>query len=172
MHNEPCPYYNFTGNKVQSEVEAYQVLQENGVPVPQLLDYSYDGQYLVKEYLDAPCGHEWVAGGQQSETIIRELFMISGRLREKGINIDYFPTNFVITGDGLFYVDYEINPYQLMWSLEEWGIYYWANCAGMAEYMRSGDWRGINQCADSGIPIKAPFEAQVNIWKRKYSTLL
>ena len=43
-----------------------------------------------------------------------------------GLNIDYYPTNFVLDKDGvLYYVDYECNSYSEEWSFENWGIKHW-----------------------------------------------
>lgn len=171
MHNEPCPYYSFSDNKVQLEVLAYQRLKAVGVPIPELITYDLEGQYLVKAYVDGVVGHEWVARGGQDEAIIAQLFSMASKLRTHALNIDYFPPNFVIAGENLYYIDYETNPYSDEWSLDQWGIYYWANQAGMAAYARSGDWSGINQTVDSGVPIKAPFESQVAQWKSMFRFL-
>ncbi len=168
MHNEPCPYYTFPDNKVQMEVQAYQKLQQLGIPVPELLWFDAEQNCLVKEYIEGASGHHWLSWGEADESVIEQLFSISNRLRAHGLNIDYFPANFVIARGRLYYVDYEINPYSDAWSLDQWGIYYWANQAGMAEYARSRDWRGINENASSGIPIKAPFEEKVRKWKAKF----
>lgn len=46
--------------------------------------------------------------------------------KEAGLNIDYYPTNFVVQNDQLFYIDYECNPYMEEWNLENWGIQYWS----------------------------------------------
>ncbi len=43
-----------------------------------------------------------------------------------GLNIDYFPTNFVVRDGLLWYVDYECNGYMDDWSFENWGIRYWS----------------------------------------------
>ena len=97
MHNEPYPYYNtFFGNRVQLEVRAYQILQQLGIPIPELLGFDLEQQYLVKTYIDGPCGHEWLAQDGQDETIIEQLFSIASKLRAHDLNIDYFPANFVI----------------------------------------------------------------------------
>jgi len=168
MHNEPCPYYQFTGNKVEAEVQAYQRLQAIGIPLPELLDFNPEQQYLIKTYCEGLSGAEWLANGGQDEDIIQQLFLMAQKLRIHNLNIDYFPANFVINLKKIYYIDYEVNPYQDKWSLEQWGIYYWANREGMAEYHNSGNWQGINQRAGSGMPIKAPFEKQVEKWKAKY----
>lgn len=168
MHYEPCPYYSFSGNKVELEVGAYNHLKKCGIPVPELLCYNVDNNYLVKEFIDGICGDEWAAEGSRNEEVIRQLFDIYKHVRGHNINIDYFPANFVISGSKLFYIDYEINPYSYEWGLEEWGIYYWANCNGMAEYIKDKSWTEINISADSGKPIRAPFEEIVKEWKNKF----
>jgi TP53 regulating kinase and related kinases len=170
MHNEPYPCYTSSGNRVQLEVRAYQTLQQLGIPIPELLGFDLEQQYLVKKYIDGPCGHEWLAQDGQDETIIEQLFSIASKLEAHDLNIDYFPANFVIAQGGVYYVDYEINPYSDDWSLEQWGIYYWANRAGMAQYARSEDWRCINESVNPRMPIKAPFEAQVRKWMTKYKS--
>ena len=42
-----------------------------------------------------------------------------------GLNIDYYPTNFVPYGGVLYYIDYECNPYAPQWDFEHWGMQYW-----------------------------------------------
>ena len=44
-----------------------------------------------------------------------------------GINIDYFPTNFVVQDGEIYYIDYECNQYMEEWSFENWGIKYWSH---------------------------------------------
>ena len=41
------------------------------------------------------------------------------------LNIDYYPSNFVINGDLLYYIDYECNEYMDEWSFSNCGIKYW-----------------------------------------------
>lgn len=47
-------------------------------------------------------------------------------VREKGLNIDYYPTNFVPQGGTLYYIDYECSAYMEQWDFEHWGVQYWA----------------------------------------------
>jgi TP53 regulating kinase and related kinases len=172
MHNEPCPYYNFTDNKVKLEVDAYNVLQKVGIPVPELFGFDVEQQYLVKAYLEGLSGLEWLARGGQDEAIIEQLFLMANKLQAHHLNIDYFPANFVIVKGKIYYIDYEINPYSEEWSLCNWGIYYWANRAGIEKFVRSGDWTSMNERTNSGIPIKAPFEEQVRNWREKFGIIV
>ena len=45
--------------------------------------------------------------------------------RKKNLNIDYYPTNFVVMDGLLYYIDYECNEYMEEWSLENWGLNQW-----------------------------------------------
>ena len=45
--------------------------------------------------------------------------------KRQGLNIDYFPTNFVPWGGTLYYIDYECNAYMEQWDFEHWGAQYW-----------------------------------------------
>lgn len=168
MHYEPCPYYSFSGNKVKLEVDAYNCLKNCDIPIPDLLFHDAGKEYLVKAFIDGICGDEWAASGLHNDEIIEQLFNIYHHARTNNINIDYFPANFVISGGELFYIDYEVNPYSYEWGLEEWGIYYWANSEGMDAYMKYKEWNKINISADSGKPIRQPFEEKVAVWKNKF----
>ena len=47
------------------------------------------------------------------------------KLYAANTNIDYYPTNFVVQADRLYYIDYECNAYMEEWSFEAWGLQYW-----------------------------------------------
>ncbi|MDP4176152.1 MAG: hypothetical protein Q8933_19385 [Bacteroidota bacterium] len=164
MHNEPCPYYSFKDNKVKLEVKAYEILKQIGIRIPRLISYDEDKAYLIKEYIEGKNGIEWLAFEAMDEEIISELFEMSFRLKGNKLNIDYFPPNFVIGQDGLYYIDYEVNPYDERWSLEKWGLYFWANRKGMAEYHKDGNWMHIIEDPDNGLPPKEPFEKTIKDW--------
>ena len=44
---------------------------------------------------------------------------------EKNVNLDWYPSNFIDFNDTLYYIDYEISPYEDKWTFENWGINYW-----------------------------------------------
>jgi len=49
-------------------------------------------------------------------------------------NIDYFPTNFVLQNNELYYIDYECNEYMEEWNFENWGIKYWSKTPEFLDY--------------------------------------
>ena len=58
------------------------------------------------------------------------------KARKAGLNIDYFPTNFVIRDGMIWYVDYECNEYMEEWNFENWGIKYWSRTPEFEEYVK------------------------------------
>lgn len=57
-------------------------------------------------------------------------------LYQARINIDYFPTNFVVQNGELFYIDYECNDYMDEWNFENWGIKYWSKTPEFLQYVK------------------------------------
>lgn len=168
MHNEPCPYYQFGDNKVLLEMNAYQQLRHSGIKVPELLDYNPARKYIVKEYIDGTVASDIIARDKVSDSIFEQLFKMFHLAKNKNINIDYFPSNFVWQGNHLFYIDYECNPYMGEWDLLNWGIYYWINNDGFKKYLSTGDILYINESLESGIPIKNQLYKRVEELKCKF----
>ncbi|WP_018249550.1 protein kinase family protein [Orenia marismortui] len=168
MHDEPCPYYDFQDSKVKCEISDYKRLK-NLIKMPQLIEYNLEEEYLIKEYIDGPIVAELIAKKQLSEAMVERIFKIFKIMKEAKMNIDYFPTNFVVSNKELIYVDYEFNDYDPQWDLINWGIYYWANIKGMKEYLETGKISKADQAVDSGLPDKETFEEQVQKWINKYN---
>ena len=169
MHDEPCDYYQFGTNKVESEIYAYKILKEMGLNIPTLVHSDSHKNYLIKEFLDGPTAAQWIIDGGESSVVLPELFSMAAKSRTSGFNIDYFPTNFIVGSDHLYYIDYEINVYDPQWDLINWGLYYWANRNGLSDYFKSGDHLSINLSSESGKPITEPFREIVDGWIELYS---
>lgn len=169
MHDEKSSYYHFASDKLSVEINAYNKLLELGINIPQLLNYNLEKQYLIKEFIDGQTGAEMIADNKICEKTISQLFGMSDITKKVNLNIDYFPTNFVIRKDILYYIDYEINLYSDEWNFENWGIYYWANSKGFKEFLKTGDPVSINRNLEKGIPFKIPFGEQIKEWIELYS---
>lgn len=169
MHDEPVAYYTFHDSKTKLEIGAYERLSKLNLKIPKLYEFDFDRQFLVKEFIDGTVASEFISLGKISDTAIGQMFEMSEKLKNENINIDYFPTNFVIRNDEIFYIDYETNSYLEEWNFLNWGIYYWANSEGMKRYLETGDSGAINEFPEKGIPHKREFENQVNLWKQKFN---
>ncbi len=58
-----------------------------------------------------------------------------GKLYPLNLNIDYFPTNFVVQNGKIYYIDYECNNYMGEWNFENWGIKYWSKTPEFLKYI-------------------------------------
>lgn len=124
IHHEPCEYYNF-GNKLEAELNDYNRLCAVGIRVPRLLDVDRERERILKEYIDGRTVAELVSSGKLTDRHIADVKRMCELLYAAGLNIDYYPTNFIDTADGLYYIDYECNAYSDEWNFENWGSKYW-----------------------------------------------
>ena len=60
---------------------------------------------------------------------------MAAQTKAAGLNIDYFPTNFVIRGGLIWYIDYECNDYTEEWNFGNWGIRYWSRTPEFEAYL-------------------------------------
>ncbi len=135
LHHEPCDYYQF-GDKFQSELRDYQTLLGLGVPMPGLLEADAETERIRKEYIRGETALELVRGDRLDPRYLEQIRKLCVRLYAGGVNIDYFPTNFVLRDGTLYYVDYECNVYSDQWNFENWGIQYWSRTPAFEEYVR------------------------------------
>ena len=75
--------------------------------------------------MDGPTAAQLVEQNALPETCLAQVRALSEQLRALGMNIDWYPTNFILQTDKLYYVDYECNNYMDQWSFERWGVQYW-----------------------------------------------
>ena len=127
IHHEPCEYYQF-GDKLAAEQYDYARLLAVGIPMPRLLDVDVENERILKEYLKAlerlkhPSDSDIL---EQVKACVLALKAMCARLYPAKLNIDYYPNNFVLSVDRLYYVDYECNDYSPEWDFEHWGAQYW-----------------------------------------------
>ena len=124
IHHEPCDYYQF-GDKLASELRDYQRLKAVGIPMPALLEVDGNRERILKEYIAGNTVAQLVKEGRMREDYFRQMEELCRVLYPAGLNIDYFPTNFVVRDGRLYYIDFECNEYQPQWDFENWGSRYW-----------------------------------------------
>lgn len=124
IHHEPCDYYTF-GDKIQSELRDYERLTQVGVCMPRLLDVDIAKERILKEYIVGDTISNIVARGEMKPEYLEQVKQMCNLLYPAGLNIDYYPTNFVVQDGILYYIDYECNPYSDQWNFENWGSQYW-----------------------------------------------
>lgn len=136
IHHEPCDYYTF-GNKIEAEKNDYQRLQSAGIRIPKMLDIDIENERIIKEYIDGDTVFDMVKNDTGVELYLPQVRKMASLAKEAGLNIDYFPTNFVAQNGLLYYIDYECNVYMDEWSFENWGVKYWSKTPEFTEYLNS-----------------------------------
>ena len=135
IHHEPCDYYQF-GDKLASELGDYEKLTAIGIPMPRLLAVDREQERLLKEYISGDTIFDLVEQDRMNPEYVAQMEEMCVRLYAAETNIDYFPTNFVVREDKLWYVDYECNPYMEQWDFQHWGIRYWYKTPEFLQYLQ------------------------------------
>ena len=135
IHHEPCDYYQF-GDKLASELADYRRLFEVGIPMPKLLDVDHAQERILKEYIDGSTIYNLVLSDGVTEDHFAQVKAMCELLYPQSLNIDYFPTNFVVQDGKLYYIDYECNGYMAQWNFENWGISYWSKTEVLLQYAK------------------------------------
>lgn len=134
IHHEPCDYYTF-GDKIAAEQGDYIRLQNAGIPLPQMLDIDIPNERILKEYIPGPTIFQLVKEDRVKPEYFHQVRHMAWLAQQANLNIDYFPTNFVVWDDRLWYVDYECNSYDPRWNFENWGNDYWWKSPTFLDYV-------------------------------------
>ena len=135
IHHEPCDYYTF-GNKIEAELHDYERLQKAGIRVPELLAVDREAERIVKTYIQGNTIFDFVRNGLSVDPYLIQVREMAKQAKAAGLNIDYFPTNFVVQDGLIWYVDYECNEYMDEWNFENWGIKYWSQTPEFEDYLK------------------------------------
>ena len=110
--------------------------------------YSYlaesgNNRYVLKQIHHEPCEfidgdtiYQLVLEDKMKTDYIEQLHRMCALLYAANTNIDYFPTNFVVHNEEIYYVDFECNDYMEEWNFENWGVKYWSKTPEFLQYVK------------------------------------
>lgn len=124
IHHEPCDCYSF-GNKIEAEYNDYNRLINTNLSVPRMIDIDFGNERILKEYIEGPDIATLVKKKLMKENYYSQIEEMAQMLKEQNLNIDYYPTNFIVQNDKLYYIDYECNSFMEQYSYHTWGRQYW-----------------------------------------------
>ena len=124
IHHEPCDCYSF-GNKIEAEYNDYNRLINTNLSVPRMIDIDFGNERILKEYIEGPDIATLVKKKLMKENYYSQIEEMAQMLKEQNLNIDYYPANFIVQNDKLYYIDYECNTYMEEYSYQVWGKQYW-----------------------------------------------
>jgi len=136
IHHEPCAYYRF-GNKIEAEVNDYRRLTAVGIRLPMMLEIDLKRERILKEYVEGDTIYDLVLQDRMIPEYLTQVQHMASLLFDSNMNIDYFPTNFVVHNGELFYIDFECNQYMEEWNFENWGMKYWSKTPEFLEYVKN-----------------------------------
>lgn len=135
IHHEPCDYYQF-GNKIESEIRDYNRLKSVGIRMPAMLEVDVENERILKEFIEGDTVYNLVLKDKMKSVYMEQLQEMCAALYAANLNIDYFPTNFVVHDDKIYYVDFECNDYIEKWNFQNWGIKYWSKTPEFLKYVK------------------------------------
>lgn len=126
IHHEPCSYYQF-GSKIEAELNDYERLLKTGIRIPKMISFDKEKEIIIKEYIEGPVLSDLIEDNKDITIYIKQMEDMLPYIYDAGLNIDYYPTNFIINNvDNLiYYIDYECNLYDEKWNFDNWGKKYW-----------------------------------------------
>ncbi len=135
IHHEPCNYYQF-GNKIEAEINDYHRLKTIGIKMPVMIAVDMEKERILKEFIDGNTIYELVLQDKMIPVYVDQIQSMCTLLYAAHMNIDYFPTNFVVRGGELYYIDFECNEYMDEWNFENWGVKYWSKTPEFLQYVK------------------------------------
>ena len=100
-----------------------------------MLDIDISNERILKELIDGPTIYDLVKDDAMKESYLSQIKEMAKKVYSVGLNIDYFPTNFVVQDELIYYIDYECNNYMEEWNFENWGIKYWSKTQEFFDYI-------------------------------------
>lgn len=138
IHHEKCDYYTFPEDKIGLELAHYDFLKRIGIKMPLMIDFDKSQEIILKEYIEGSMILDYIMDGTITDEYIDQIKAMQEICKKNKINIDYFPTNFVVHNKELFYVDYELNVYDDRYNFDNWGSrYYNRNSPEFIQYLNS-----------------------------------
>ena len=108
-----------------------------GISIPKMIDFDGKTERILKEYIKGSTIYDLVLNGEVKESYLEQIRAMLKLLYPAKLNIDYFPTNFVVQNEILYYIDYECNSYSDEWNFENWGIKYWSKTEEFMAYNKT-----------------------------------
>jgi TP53 regulating kinase-like protein len=124
IHHEPCAYYRF-GDKIQAEEDCYLYLKKLHIRVPFCYAIDHEQELVLKQYIAGPTVADLLRKKKDVSIYLRQVTKMAEKANKGGVNIDYYPPNFVVHKGLLYYVDYETSKFDKRYTFDVWGKGYW-----------------------------------------------
>ncbi|MCI1245438.1 MAG: hypothetical protein LKG11_05800 [Bacilli bacterium] len=130
IHHEPVSCYKF-GNKIQTEYDCYSYLLKLHIRMPRCIYVDFIQELVLKQYLRGPTIAELIKRKRDVGKYIPQVQAMAKKANQGGVNIDYYPANFLVRKGRLYYIDYETSKLDKRYTFEVWGRGYWTGKKGL-----------------------------------------
>ena len=130
IHHEEVSYYKF-GNKIQAENDSYDYLRKCRIRVPKCYAIDFEQELVLKQYIKGRNIADMIKKKQDVSAYLPQVEAMAKKANDNGINIDYYPPNFILRKGLLYYVDYEIEKFDKRYTFAVWGKNYWTSKKGL-----------------------------------------
>lgn len=104
-----------------------------------MLEIDIENERILKEYIEGDTIFDMVKDDVSVEPYMEQIREMADKAENAGLNIDYFPTNFVVQNGLIYYIDYECNEYMDEWNFEKWGVKYWSKTPAFIDYINKNN---------------------------------
>ena len=94
--------------EIDKELYSYERLESLGIYIPKMTGYNREENIVIKEYLEGKDILGLIRDGGLSKDNFLELLRYAELLNSDNLNIDYFPNNFIMKDEKLFYINYKV----------------------------------------------------------------
>lgn len=124
IHHEPVTCYKFN-DKIQAEYDCYSYLLTLHIRMPRCIYVDFDQELVLKQFIKGPTIASLIKKKKDVSKYIPQVESMAKKANDGGVNMDYYPANFILKKGLLYYVDYETSKLDKRYTFEVWGKGYW-----------------------------------------------
>ena len=114
----------------------YKALKKCGIKMPKLQKVDKNSLILVYEFIEEETAFDALLKHDLEDVYFDKLFEMYRFARFSKIELDYFPTNFVIHKGELYYLSHFFSEQNKDKNLENFGIFYWFYSQELVKYLK------------------------------------
>ncbi len=112
-------------------IKNHEVLEKTGILVPRLITYDDKTLICVEQYFSGLQASDYIMQGTLNSRYLDQMKEMAIQCEEKGIALDYYPTNFIVHDNSLVYIGckyYELTENNYY---EKKGLLFWMNAPAL-----------------------------------------
>lgn len=109
--------------------DIYRKLQTLNINSPKVIARDSDKHIIIQEYIAGRDASEMIIQGEMGGVYLNQVREVAKAVESNGICLDYFPSNFIVTNKGIFYIGNVIYEKNDSNTFDTTGVKYWMNAS-------------------------------------------